>query len=229
MSDVCPTQSVDPFTDPNASFDPGPGKHVLFFGDPMCSWCWGFSKDLQQIADMAEGRAQFHVVMGGLRPGTVDAWDAPMRSYIRHHWQDVAAKTGQPFNFDRFDDENFVYDTEPACRAVVTVRNLDPSRTLAFYEALQRGFYAENLDITDTHVLADLAQSVGLDHDRFVDLFQAPGQRQLVAADFLRTQSFGVQGFPSLLCAEDGKYGFLALGYRPFTAMQGDFTAWLDA
>lgn len=232
MSDVCPTHLADtPDTvqDPTASFDPGPGKHVLFFGDPMCSWCWGFSPDLQHIAAMAQGRAQFHVVMGGLRPGTVGPWDASMRSYIRHHWQDVAAKTGQPFNFERFDDEDFVYDTEPACRAVVTVRSLDPSRTLAMYEALQRGFYAENLAITDAQVLADLAQSVGLDRDRFVDLFDAPGQRQLVASDFIRTQSFGVQGFPSLLCAEDGKYGFLALGYRPFAAMKGDFSAWLDA
>ncbi|WP_084005661.1 DsbA family protein [Magnetovibrio blakemorei] len=229
MSDVCPITSDENLNDPVASFDPGPGKHVLFFGDPMCSWCWGFSPDLKQIADMAQGRAQFHVVMGGLRPGTRESWDATMRAYIRHHWQDVAAKTGQPFNFDRFDDEDFVYDTEPACRAVVTVRSLDPSRTLAMYEALQRGFYAENLDITKTEVLADLAQSVGLDRDRFVNLFEVPGQRQLVAADFIRTQSFGVQGFPSLLCAEDGKYGFLALGYRPFAAMQGDFAAWLDA
>jgi len=229
MSDVCPINPEENLNDPTASFDPGPGKHILFFGDPMCSWCWGFSPDLQQIADMAQGRAQFHVVMGGLRPGTVDSWDAAMRSYIRHHWQEVADKTGQPFNFERFDDENFVYDTEPACRAVVTVRSLDPGRVLALYEALQRGFYAENFDITDTQVLANLAQSVGVDRDRFVVLFQAPGQRQVVASDFLRTQSFGVQGFPSLLCSEDGQYGFLALGYRPFAAMKGDFDAWLDA
>ncbi|MDH5772563.1 MAG: hypothetical protein OEY84_05455, partial [Rhodospirillaceae bacterium] len=24
------------------SFEPGPGKHILLFADPMCSWCWGF-------------------------------------------------------------------------------------------------------------------------------------------------------------------------------------------
>jgi len=227
MADTCNIDSQSGASADQMSMDPGPGKHVLFFGDPMCSWCWGFAPDLEHLAKQAEGRVQFHVVMGGLRPGTIEPWDEAMRGYICHHWQEVQAKTGQPFDFSRFDDSDFVYDTEPGCRAVVTVREQAPDKALAMYEALQRAFYAENRDITKPDVLADLAANIGVDRTVFLNHFHSDQARAQTAFDFQRTQAFGVQGFPSVLCAEDGQYGFLALGYRPYAAMQDDFSDWL--
>ncbi len=227
MSDTCKIESQPGAKADELSMDPGPGKHVLFFGDPMCSWCWGFAPELQHLTNQAQGRAQFHVVMGGLRPGTIEPWDEAMRGYIRHHWQEVQAKTGQPFDFTRFEDSDFIYDTEPACRAVITVREHAPDKTLAMYDALQRAFYAENRNVTDPDVLAELAANVGVDHAVFLDHFHSGQARAQVAFDFQRTQAFGVQGFPSVLCAEDGKYGFLALGYRPYADMRDDFRDWL--
>lgn len=229
MSDICTIDGTDASVSDKQTFDPGPGKHVLFFGDPMCSWCWGFEPELQHLADLSADHANFHVVMGGLRPGTRDAWDAPMRSYIRHHWEEVQAKTGQPFDFARFNDADFIYDTEPACRAVVTVRHLAPERTLAMHEILQRAFYAENKDINSSDGLAELASQIGIDKDQFRSQFHADDARKQVAFDFKRTQAFGVQGFPSVLCAEDGQYAFLALGFRTFASMQDDFSSWLNA
>jgi len=229
MSDVCTIDGTDASISDKQAIDPGPGKHVLFFGDPMCSWCWGFEPELQRLTGLSAGRAHFHVIMGGLRPGTRTPWDAPMRSYIRHHWEEVQAKTGQPFDFARFNDPGFIYDTEPACRAVTTARHLNPQRALAMYEALQRAFYAENKDINSPDVLAELASQIGLDGGQFLSQFHADDARKQVAFDFKRTQAFGVQGFPSVLCAEDGQFAFLALGYRTFASMQDDFNSWLDA
>lgn len=211
------------------SLKPGPGKHVLYFGDPMCSWCWGFAPELRRIVEAIEGRAQFHLVMGGLRPGTSDPWDAAMRRDIRHHWQDVQGKSGQPFDFARFDDKTFVYDTEPACRALVSVRALAPDGVLSFYESLQRGFYAEGLNIVDPTVLADLAQAQGLRREDFTRRFTDPETRAQVAFDFNRTRAFGVSGFPTVLCADNGQYAFLTLGYRPFATMAELLQEWLNA
>ncbi|MCR4376751.1 MAG: DsbA family protein [Rhodospirillales bacterium] len=210
-------------------FDPGPGKHVLYFGDPMCSWCWGFAPELRQIHDAIQDRAQFHLVMGGLRPGTSDAWDGAMRRDIRHHWQDVQDKSGQPFDFARFDDETFVYDTEPACRALVSVRMLAPDMALSFYESLQRAFYAEGLNIVDPTLLADLAQAQGLTREAFTRHFTEAEARTQVAFDFNRTRAFGVSGFPTVLCADNGQYAFLTLGYRPFTTLAELLQEWLNA
>ena len=205
------------------------GKHILFFGDPMCSWCWGFAPELNQLSQHAQGHATFHTIMGGLRPGTTAPWDSEMRDYIHHHWQDVEARTGQPFDFARFEDETFIYDTEPSARALVTVREHDPSQALNMYEALQRAFYAQNQDITDSEVLATLASHCGLNSEDFLQAFTSDVMRQRVLQDYQQTRNFGIQGFPAVVCAEDGQYAILALGYRPYSAMQSDFEAWLDA
>ncbi len=229
MSNSCSINAAPSAITKPQSFEPGPGKHVLFFGDPMCSWCWGFAPELKKLSDMAEGGAEFHIIMGGLRPGTTETWDEALRSYIRHHWEDVATKTGQPFDFRRFEDTEFVYDTEPSARALVSVRTLDRHKTLAMYEALQRAFYAENQDITDTQCLTKLAVQLGIDEAAFQDFFGSDEARNLVGFDYARTQAFGVQGFPSVVCAEDGQYAYLAMGYRTMDAMRDDFQAWLDA
>jgi len=233
MSESCTITATEDSANDENVFAPGPGKHVLFFGDPMCSWCWGFTPELAQLVQHTQNTDQnpvhFHVVMGGLRPGTVQAWDDAMRDYIRHHWEEVEAKTGQPFDFARFDDQDFVYDTEPGCRAVVTARELKPAQALPMYKALQQAFYAHNTDITHTQTLADLAETVGINRHQFLDFFTSDEARRRVMFDFQRTQAFGVQGFPSVLCAEDGQYAFLALGYRMYTTMQDDFEAWLNS
>ena len=230
MTDTCAIPTAEVHTDKDdAPFDPGPGKHVLYFGDPMCSWCWGFAPELAQISAAIKDHAQLHLIMGGLRPGTPDPWDQEMRNYIRHHWEDVAAKTGQPFDYARFDDENFIYDTEPSCRALVTVRNLKPDATLPMYEALQRGFYAEGLNLTDGPTLERLAEGCGVDRGAFIERFSVPEARAQTVTDFKRTRAFGVTGFPSLICAEDGQYAVLSLGYRSFASMQMILDEWLNA
>ena len=41
-----------------------------YVGDPMCSWCWGLSAELKQIALHCQKQGiGFSVTMGGLRPG----------------------------------------------------------------------------------------------------------------------------------------------------------------
>src|SRR3712207_8936900 len=56
----------------------------------------------------------------------------PYPPLFRSHWEHVAELTGQPFEFAFFDRQGFVYDTEPACRAVATVREQRPELALPY-------------------------------------------------------------------------------------------------
>src|SRR5690606_34230299 len=107
------------------TFENAEGLEVVYFGDPMCSWCWGISSQIERLRRwcLAEN-ISFRLVMGGLRAGGGDAWDRRFRDFLRHHWQEVAGLTGQTFNTGLLDAESFEYDTEPACRAVVTARSM---------------------------------------------------------------------------------------------------------
>ena len=204
-------------------------KIIYLAADPMCSWCWGFAPEVHKLRAAAAGRAEVRVIVGGLRPGTVEVMDDAMKGYIRHHWEEVAAKTGQPFTYGLFDRDDFIYDTEPGCRAVVTARGLRPGADLDMLDALHAAFYAENRDLTDTDVLADVAEGIGLDRQGFLDALTSPALFEQTQKDFHLAREMGVTGFPTVVCAEDGQFAFLTLGYRPYDAFAPLLDEWLGA
>ncbi len=229
IDDSCAVPESSAQTKEEKSFKPGPGKHIMLFADPMCSWCWGFQPESKKITDAIKGRASFQVIMGGLRPGTTESWKGEMQTYVQHHWEEVNKKTGQPFDYSRMKDDDFIYDTEPSCRGVVCARELDPALSGAVYHDLQRAFYARGQDITDANVIADIVAAAGIDREKFLNLFSSATAKDLVNFDFNQTRAFGVKGFPSIVCADDGQYAFLAMGYRPFAHMAGDLEEWLNS
>ena len=208
---------------------PDMGKRVFFVADPMCSWCWGFAPVIRAIDGRLGGRASLRVVVGGLRVGTDRIMTEKDKAYVRHHWEEVAKTTGQPFSFDFFDREGFVYDTGPACHAVVTVRSLDPPSALPYLEALHKAFYVDGRDTTDADTLAAVAESLGVDADAFRAVFAAPEVVEATNADFRLARTLGVTGFPTVVCVDEGgAYGYLTMGYRPFEDLDSPLQAWLS-
>lgn len=206
---------------------PATRKRVLYFADPMCSWCWGFSPVIGAIADACAETAPVRLCVGGLRAGETRAMDARSKAYIRHHWQEVEALTRQPFDYRFFEREDFVYDTGPACRAAVAVRCLRPEAALAYLAAVQHAFYAENRDVTREQELAAIALALGMPEEEFVAVFRAPEIERATHADFELTQRLGISGFPTVLLLADNQLAALAVGYRPFAELESDLRDWL--
>jgi len=189
----------------------GPGWLLLYVADPMCSWCYGFAPSLAAV------RARWpelplRLVMGGLRRDG-EALDATLRAKLQHHWDEVARRSGQPFSPAGLQREHWLYTTEPACRAVVTVRELEPGRELDMLTAIQTAFYAEGRDVTDTAMLADLAEGLGMARAAFVQGFERPAIRSATAEDFAFAQRLGISGFPALAAVRDGQGQLVAPGW----------------
>lgn len=202
---------------------------LFYFADPMCSWCWGFSPVIRQIAATVGERAAIRLVVGGLRTGQTRAMDDKAKAAIRHHWQEVEKTAGQPFSFAFFEREGFVYDTEAACRAVVVMRSFAPEAALPYLDALQRAFYVDTRDLTDPGVLADVAAPFGLDPDTFHALFDAPEIIDATLADFRAAAAAGVTGFPTVILRNEQGFSLLTAGYQPFPVLQPELERWLGA
>ncbi|HWV08867.1 MAG TPA: DsbA family protein, partial [Pseudomonas sp.] len=140
---------------------------LLYVMDPMCSWCWGFAPVLASLAEQAAAHGvSTHLIVGGLRRDRV-AIDAAARVRYLGYWQAVNASTGQLFNFEEGLPEGLVYDTEPACRALVTARHLDVDSVRPLAELIQEAFYTEGRDVTQASVLVELAEQAGLPRIEF--------------------------------------------------------------
>lgn len=197
----------------------GPAPRLLYVADPMCSWCYGFGPE---VARLVEGRPGLgpDLLMGGLRAYNREPMSAPFREMLRGHWRHVAQVSGLPFSEAIFDREGFVYDTEPACRAVVTARALDAPRAFGLLEELQSSFYRDGIDIARAEALADAAGRRGYDRATFAAALDSEAMRAAVRADFARSQSLGVSGFPTLAAAIGGTLYLVASGYATCATLE---------
>lgn len=186
---------------------------LIYVGDPMCSWCYGFGPQLQTIHRALGGRVAMQIILGGLRPYTTAPMDDRLRDHLRFHWYEVAARSGLPFNYDILARKDFVYDTEPACRAVVAARLLQPELALPCFLAVQDAFYRDGRDITSGPILAEVAGEVGLDRQAFAAEFDSDIARQATRHNFLTAQNMGVRAFPSLLLHRDAAFWWVCRGY----------------
>lgn len=206
-----------------------PKPRLLYFADPMCSWCWGFSPTIEILRDELGEKVSLHVLLGGLRPGTTEELDGEAKKMIREHWRHVEEASGQSFDFSFFERRAFVYDTEPASRAVVVSRRHDPVRALDLLSHLQRAFYAENRDITKRGVLVELVAELGLHDESFEQEFDSEAARQETLKDFEFSRQMGVRGFPTLIgAAPSGVYSTLTRGYQPSSRILRLVKVWLE-
>ena len=193
----------------------------------MCSWCWGFSPVIQSISQAFADRLPVRIVLGGLFPGTWRIMNEQTKNEIREHWGHVNELSGQPFNYDFFDRTDFTYDTEPACRAVVTVRRLQSTTTLPMLEHLHRSFYTQNLDVTQTETLSEVAAEIGLDPVAFSAAFESQDIREETLRDFQFSRSLGVSGFPTLVASEGEARAAVTVGYQPLDKIMPVLDAWV--
>ncbi len=197
----------------------GADAEILYIADPMCSWCWGFAP----VAEALRRRfsdAGFSIIVGGLRPGeSAEPLDDRLKATIEPHWRRVAELSGQPFDFSFFERENFLFDTEPACRAVVVVRRIAPARSLDFLIALQTAFYAENRDVTVVEAYPPILEALGIDTAEFLRQFGAAESLKATYQDFMLARRLGATGFPTVVLRRGRQAALLSVGYQPYEAL----------
>ena len=206
------------------------GPHLIYFSDPMCSWCYGFSPVMDQVRQ-AYGRAlPIRVVMGGLRPGNEVPMTPDRARELVGHWTHVTEATGLPFDPAVLDSPGFCYDTDPAARAVVVARREGQEIAARYLAAAQRAFYAEGRDVTQPDVLGDLAAQFGLDRDRFLADWASEDAKRETWGDYALSQRAGVTGFPTLVGGPnaEGVYGVVTRGYAPGEQVLAVLRDWIS-
>lgn len=197
---------------------------LWYFADPMCSWCWGFTPVIETLRDEYRDRMKIALVLGGLRYETAPI-SAAGREETLHHWRQVHTRTSQPFLFEGAQPEGFVYDTEPACRAVVTVGGIEPMLIFPLFKSIQNAFYAEGRDVTQPGVLAELAAGLGVDKDVFLQAFDSNAARARTQAHFKQARQAGVRGFPALILQQDTQLHPISNGCQPLEAVRAAIEA----
>jgi putative protein-disulfide isomerase len=199
--------------------------NLIYVGDPMCSWCYGFAAPLDALLADPQDAAplQLALIMGGLRPFTTEAITRERADELAGHWHHVQEASGQPFTSapnTALHQPGFIYDTEPASRATVTVRSLWPQLVWRYFKAVQHAFYAEGRNVTEPGVLADIAESLGIARTDFAKAFASQAMRDATLQDFQQSQAWGIRGFPTLVAEHGDHLHLVGSGFMPIATLR---------
>ena len=193
---------------------------LIYIGDPMCSWCWGSSDVVKEArASALEKGIQFSAIVGGLRPGGGDEWNDAMKRFLRKEWANIQQATKQPFSFKILDREQFNYDTEPSCRAVVVARDLwqgeddNDQKLLEFFSAIQYKFYVGGEDPTSLDFYQSICIEHGIDFAKFSEKFESDEAKDKTHEEFLLNRSWNIKGFPSFALRVSNQVTPIGSGY----------------
>lgn len=193
-------------------------SRLIYIADPMCAWSYGFGPELAALLEGVPG-LPVDVVVGGLRPYNKNVISAERRAELKAQWERVSRETGLPFSYDILSKEDFAYDTEPACRAVVTARKLAPQASLYVFHEIQRMFFSEGKDTTQAEVLASIAckalaeEGYPVDEATFLATWNSDIAVKGTNDDFLLTEKWELKAFPTLVLERGSELDLVTTGY----------------
>jgi putative protein-disulfide isomerase len=189
----------------------GQGDTLIYIGDPLCSWCYGFAPELDNVR-AAFPDVPFEMVMGGLRPGGRESI-SDLSSFLKEHWTEVYRKTKRPFNFGILKQGDVIYDTEYACRSVVVAGQLMPDKKYEYFQAVQNAFYQDNILPNDVDAYVQIAIKIGMDGRTFHEKFKKRQSKADTYSEIDLAAKMGVTSFPTLIAKRNGKLFIVAQGY----------------
>ena len=195
-------------------------NRLIYVHDPMCSWCWGFRPNFENLCKQLPAGLSVNRLLGGLAPDNDQSMPAELQSKLQDTWRRIQTRIpGTRFNFNFWRDCHPRRSTWPACRAVVVARQSDPSLESPMIEAIQRAYYLEARNPSDTDTLAALASQLGLDAVDFAIRLDAAETHDILEQEITQARRMGADSFPSLRLQIDQSFWPVPVDYTEVRPM----------
>lgn len=193
---------------------------LIYVTNPMCPWCYGFTPVVRRLRALWHGRLQVQVLMGDMYAYATEPLKLEERNSLALSWHRIQENTFQPFDYRFFMQRDYVYNTEPACRALLCVRLLRPVLLLEVLRAFHSAFFADGFDLRDTAVLVRIVGLFGINENLFLALFESEEIMQQMEDEFNYVERLGATTFPSVLVQREQGVEKIAHGYIPLDELE---------
>ncbi|MFZ6873565.1 DsbA family protein [Undibacterium sp. Di27W] len=183
--------------------------HMIF--DPLCGWCYAASPLLKQVQAHFGDKLPlvFHPGLLFAQPNVIPP---SYREHIIAADQHIAILSGVAFGQAYLDRvrkiDELKYYSVPSATAVMSQADASGLAALQMLEKIQHAHYVDAADISDFHVLSQLAVGLGLNATDFKESYaraQADLPARAGAAHQLLRRA-GAQGFPSFVLESQGQF-----------------------
>jgi putative protein-disulfide isomerase len=203
---------------------------LLYFHDPMCSWCWAFRPAFTALHAQLPAGLPLRRVVGGLAPDNDQPMPKEMRAKLNGIWRTIQETVpGTRFNFEFWESCKPRRSTYNACRAVLAAARLSPEHEESMIEAIQHAYYLNARNPSDVDTLVDLAAELGLDRELFSAELSGDGVEAQMREEVAFARRAPIQGFPSLVVRTESGLRPVDIDFRDAEPMRGQIDVILMA
>jgi len=173
---------------------------LYYIYDPMCSWCWGFSRVLNELLDKIPQEIEVRPLLGGLAPDSDITMPESMQQSIKENWSRIEKSIPDvKFNFDFWRKNIPRRSTYPACRAVIAARIQGKEYEKKMTEAIQQAYYRQARNPSDTSTLTELSKELGLSVQKFQNDLRSIEVDNILREEINLSRALYAESLPTLV------------------------------
>ena len=171
----------------------------------MCSWCWAFKPTWDKVKETLLDKLEVHYLLGGLAPDNNLPMSIETREYVKGNWKRIQEMIPETkFNYDFWTSCEPKRSTYPACRAVICARLQHSNFEKLMIHGIQKSYYLEAKNPSNEDVLIDIAESLGLDTEKFKMDLKSSQVNEILLDEIKLVRSMGINSMPSLTIEING-------------------------
>ena len=180
----------------------------------MCSWCWAFKPTWDRVKEELLGQVKVNYLLGGLAPESNQPMPIETRKYVKGNWNRIQEMIpGTRFNYDFWTSCEPRRSTYPACRAVICAKQQHPDFENLMIYGIQKSYYLEAQNPSNDDVLINIAESLGLDTDKFRIDLKSSQINEILLDEIKLTRSMDINSMPSLALKINGTLKGIDIDY----------------
>ncbi|WP_066187111.1 MULTISPECIES: ClpXP adapter SpxH family protein [Gracilibacillus] len=170
---------------------------IYIFIDPLCPECWALEPYIKKLS-IEYGRffTVRTVISGQADNSRREICDKPRQ--LKDIWEKTASRTGMPCDGDIW-MENPIHYPRLASIAIKAAELQGKKAGKRFLRKLQEMVFLEKLDISQEHVLLDVADQIHLDVEEFQEDLYSCSSKKALKCDHKITKEMEVDDLPTMV------------------------------
>ena len=138
-------------------------------------------------------------LLGGLAPDSSEPMPIETREYVKGNWKRIQKMIPDiRFNYNFWTSCEPKRSTFPACRAVICAKQQHPDFENLMIYGIQKSYYLEAQNPSNDNVLINIAESLGLDIDKFKIDLKSSQVNNILLNEIKLAKSMDINSMPSL-------------------------------
>jgi putative protein-disulfide isomerase len=196
---------------------------LLYFYDPLCGWCFGFSPVIKKLEHEFQEQIDFEAISGGMVLGERVKPLSEMKDYLKEAMPRLEEMTGVKFGdpyLEILEEGSLMLNSELPCIAMTVYKSMSNKSSIEFASALQSTLYEKGINLNEIENYQGLVENFDLPWEVFKTKMQDVAYKEKTYQEFQIGQQMGIGGFPSVVLSVGNQGYLIARGYRPESEMK---------